>query len=217
MLDYDPDPEATEGVTNAQELVDRLAAIWPAFGEAGWLSTISTSSAIRAKQTRDWLRPPEGMHVYVLVTGDVARWRELAKVRLWLAGYGYCKLASPNRHTGVCNILECCLVDLTVFSPERLDYVAGATIVKSAPFCQDRPPPKLHLGGVLDLDSLPDITEDERQAYASLVAKGRARIEPKQRRLIREHIARETSEVSDVEQEIDARLARAERGELDPS
>jgi Domain of unknown function (DUF927) len=62
------------------------------------------------------------MHVYVLATGDMARWRELAKVRLWLAGYGYCKLASPNRHTGVASILERCLVDSTVFSPERLDY-----------------------------------------------------------------------------------------------
>jgi hypothetical protein len=84
--------------------IDRLARIWPAFGEVGWLATVSTSGAIRDKQMQDWLRPPEGLHVYLSVTGDVARWRELAKVRLWLAGYGYCKLASPNRHTGVCNI-----------------------------------------------------------------------------------------------------------------
>jgi hypothetical protein len=175
------------------------------------------TSAIRDKQTRDWLRPPEGMHVYVLVTGDVGRWREIAKVRLWLAGYGHCKLASLNRHTGVANILERCLMDLTVFSPERLDYVAGARIAKSAPFYQDRPQPELHPGGVLDLDSLPDITADEYQAYATVVAEARVRLEPEQRRLIREHIARETSDVSDVEQAIDARLARAEGGELDAS
>ena len=219
MLDYDPEPEATHRLTGAQELMDRLEAIWPAFGEVGWLSTVSTSSAIRNKKTQAWLKPPEGMHVYVLATGDVARWRELATVGLWLAGYGYCKLASPNRHTGVCNILERCLVDLTVFSPERLDYVAGAQIAKTAPFYQDRPAPELHPGLVLDLDSLPDVTDEERQAYAAWVAEARARIEPEQRRRICAHIASGPLELSEtaIEQEITRRLDHAKRGALDAS
>jgi hypothetical protein len=217
MLDYDPEPEATYRLSSAEELIERLGAIWPAFGELGWLATVSTSSAIRNKQTQEWLRPPEGMHVYVLVTGDVARWRELVEVRLWLAGYGYCRLASPNRHTGVCNILERCLVDLTVFSPERLDYVAGAQIAKRTPFFQDRPPPELHAGGVLDLDSLPDITEDERHAYTALRAEARSRIAPEQCRLIRAHITNATPDLPEaaIEREIDSRLDRAARGELD--
>jgi hypothetical protein len=217
MLDYDPEPEAIERLTGTHELMDRLARIWPAFSEVGWLATVSTSSAIRDKQTGDWLRPPEGLHVYILATGDVARWRELAKVRLWLAGYGYCRLASPNRHTGVASILERCLVDLTVFSPERLDYVAGAKIAKNAPFYQDWPNPELHPGGVLDLDSLPDVTEEEHNKYTALLAEARSRIEPEQRRLIRAHItsASPGRPESEVEHEINTRLAHAERGELD--
>jgi hypothetical protein len=82
MLDYDPEPESTNRCDTAQDLIDRLASIWPTFTDIGWLATVSTSSAIKRKHTQEWLRPPEGMHVYLLVTGDVVRWRELATVRL---------------------------------------------------------------------------------------------------------------------------------------
>lgn len=218
MCDYDPAPEAPETIASAHELVTRLTGIWPAWADVGWLATTSTSSAIRNKKTSDWLTPPEGMHVYLLATGDVVRFRDIASIQLWLAGTGYCKLASQNRHTGVCNILERCLIDLTVFSPERLDYVAGAKIDKSVPFYQDRPAPELHPGIVLDLDSLPDVTEDERADYARLVAEARARVAPEQRAKVRTHIATATPALPDaeVEHEMTTRLARAERGDLDP-
>jgi hypothetical protein len=153
MCDYDPAPEAPETMTSAGELIARLTGIWPAFAEAGWLATTSTSSAIRDKQTQAWLKPPAGMHVYLLVTGNITRFREQARVRLWLAGTGYCKLATPNKDTGVASLLERCLIDLTVLSPERLDYVAGALIPPGAPFYQDCPAPELHPGLVLDLEA----------------------------------------------------------------
>jgi len=185
MCDYDPAPEAPETMASAGELIARLTGIWPAFAEAGWLATTSTSSAIRDKQTHAWLKPPEGMHVYLLVTGNVARFREHARVRLWLAGTGYCKLATPNKDTGVASILERCLIDMTVFSPERFEYVAGAHIATAAPFFQDRPAPELHAGQVLDLDTLPDVTAAERADYARLVAEARARVAPEQRATVR--------------------------------
>ena len=124
----------------------------------------------------------------------------------------------PNSHTGVASILERCLIDLTVFSPERLDYVAGALIDKSAPFVQDRPAPALRAGGVLALDSLPDVTEDERREYAQLVAEARRCVAPEQRHIIRDHItiAMPTMPDAEVEREITTRLDRAERGEVAP-
>ena len=216
MFDYDPAPEAPVTIASAGELLARLTAMWPALTAVGWVTTTSTSSAIRDKQTHDWLKPPAGMHVYVLATGDVARWRALANVRLWLAGTGYCKLATPNKHTGVASILERCLIDMTVFSPERLDYVAGAQIPKSAPFYQDRPAPELHPGGCLDLDSLPDVTADDHAQYATLVAEAKTRIAPEQRRLVRVHITSATPAMPDtaIEQAITTRIGQAERGEL---
>jgi hypothetical protein len=218
MCDYDPAPEAPERIASAHELMTRLAGIWPALAAVGWVATTSTSSAIRAKKTGNWLKPPEGMHVYLLATGDVARFRDSARVRLWLAGTGYCKLATPNKHTGVANLLERALIDLTVFSPERLDFVAGALIAPNAPFFQDRPAPELHPGSVLALDALPDVTPDERTAYTRLVAEARVCMASVQRRLIRTHIAHAIPTMPDaeVEQEITTRLARAERGEITP-
>jgi hypothetical protein len=219
MCDYDPAPEAPETVASAQELVTRLTGLWPALAEAGWLATTSTSSAIRCKKTGDWLRPPEGMHTYFIGTGDVVRFRDILKIRLWLAGTGYCKLATPNKHTGVASLLERCLIDMTVFSPERLDYVAGAQIAPSAPFYQDRPVPELHPGRVLDLDSLPDVTATERADYARLVAEARARVAPEQRAKVRAHITTATPSLPDAEVEriVTTRITQAEHGEIDPA
>jgi hypothetical protein len=216
MFDYDPDPAAPEGIPSANALVARLAGIWPALADAGWLATTSTSSAIRDKQTGGWLCPPEGMHVYVLTLGDVARFREILKVRLWLAGYGFCKLATPNAQTGVAAVLERAIVDLTVFSPERLDYVAGAIIDPGAPFYQDRPAPELRPGSILDLDALPDVTPEERAEYARRVAEAHDQVAPARRAKVRTHITTATPALpeAEVEREITTRLDRAARRKL---
>jgi hypothetical protein len=218
MFDYDPDPAAPEGIASAGALLTRLTGLWPALANVGWLATTSTSSAIRDKQTGAWLRPPEGMHVYVLTTGNVARLREWLTVKLWVAGYGFCKLATPNAQTGVAAVLERAMVDLMVFSPERLDFVAGACIAKRAPFYQDRPAPELHPGIVCDLDTLPDVAPEERMAYAWLVAEAHNRLVPERRAKIHRHITTATPSLPapEVEREITTRLARAARGELEP-
>lgn len=218
MLDRDPEPEAAP-LANAEELMRCMTGVLPAFAEVGWLATSSTSSAIREKQSGDWLTPPDGWHIYLLATGDVARFGDLLKVRLWLTGYGFCKLATQNTQTGVCAILERALVDLMVFSPERLDYVAGALIDKRAPFYQDRPAPELHAGCVLDLDAFPDVTDEERAQYATLVAEAKEPLAPERRARVRTHITTATPTLpeTEVEQEITARLTHAERGELAPA
>lgn len=147
------------------------------------------------------------------------RFRDLLKVRLWLAGHGFCKLATPNQQTGVCAVLERALVDLSVFSPERLDYVAGALIHEDAPFYQDRPAPELHAGGVLDVDAFPDITDEERAQYATLVAEAKERLAPERRAKVHAHITTVTPALpeAEVEQEITARLDRMERAVLEPT
>lgn len=217
MLDVDPYPEVVTPET-ASELIQQLALTWPGFAEVGWLATVSTRSAIKDKQTHAWLTPPAGFHVYILATGDVARFQDLARVRLWLAGTGYCKLASVNAYTGVSAVLERCMIDLAVFSPERLDYIAGAIIPKNAPFYQDRPPPVLHPGAVLDLDALPQVTDDDRQQYVVLVQAEHARVTPAREAAVRAHI-QQASPALDAEaiaQEITARLARTAGGFLLP-
>ena len=49
--------------------------------QVGYLRTYSTRSAIRSKgRPWTWLVPPSGMHVYIVTTGDVLRFRELLKL-----------------------------------------------------------------------------------------------------------------------------------------
>jgi hypothetical protein len=217
MLDRDPEPEA-EPIANAENLLRRMAGVLPAFADIGWLATSSTSSAIRSTQTDEWLKLPDGWHIYFVATGDVERFTDLLKVRLWLAGYGFCKLATQNKQTGVCAILERALVDLTVFSPERLDYVSGALIDKNAPFYQDRPAPALHAGGVLDLDAFPEVTDEERSQYIALVTAAKDRLAPERRAKVCAHITTTRPELpeAEVEEEITTRLTHAERCELAP-
>ena len=178
MFDRDDNPEDPAQVTTAEALLALLAPLLPGLADAGVLTTVSTSSGIRDKQTNDWLIPPTGSHSYFLARGDLARFVGLLKIRLWNAGYGFCKLGTPNAQTGVAAVLERAAVDLMVFSPERLDYVAGARIAKNAPFYQDRGEPRLLPGGLLDLDAFPDVTPAERQAYEARLTAAKAALAP---------------------------------------
>ena len=219
MFDYDPDSTAQIKVTSAEALIEHMATLWPVFGQVGYLTTTSTRSAIRPKgQPEVWLTPPHGMHIYLLVRGNVARFRELLRIKLWCAGLGFCKLARANKDTGVAAMLERALVDLTVLSPERLDYVAGAQIARGAPFYQDRPTPELHPGIVLDLDALPDATDEERQDYARRLEAAKALLNPEQWETIRAYITTHKPEMPEAEQEqeITRRITRAEQDELAP-
>lgn len=219
MLDYDPDPGAPNQVQSAAALMEQLAQVLPAFAEVGYLHTTSTRSAIRPKdQPAVWLTPPHGMHLYLLACGNMVRFRELLKIKLWCAGLGFCKLATANKHTGVAAVLERALVDLTVLSPERLDYVSGAEIARGAPFYQDRPAPVLHPGGVLALDAMPEVSEAERQEYARRLEAAKETLRPTQRDTIRVRLLEQTPDLptAEQEQEIDRRITRAERSELAP-
>jgi hypothetical protein len=184
MFDRDDNVEDPTKLTTADELFHLLNPILPGITEAGAVVTRSTSSAIRAKGTDEWLIPPYGFHAYVLARGNLTRFVELLTLRLWNAGYGYCKLATPHAQTGVAAVLTRAAVDLSVFSPERLDYVAGARIAKNAPFYQDRGEPRLIAGGILDLDAFPGVTGEERKEYNERLAVAKAAIAPERFRKV---------------------------------
>lgn len=220
MFDVDPDPAAPyEAVSNPQDLIDRLTAVIPELSGMGWLATCSTSSAIRCKSTGAWLKPPAGMHIYILARGDVDRFVKTLKVRLWLAGLGFCKLATPNQKTGVAAVLERAIVDMSVFSPERLDYMAGAQIPSNAPFYQDRPEPLLQPGSVVNLDSIPKPTPAERRDYHQRVATAKRALQPEREQIIAERYRAEspTADTATVKRHVKQRLAQAEAGELEPN
>ena len=216
MLDRDDNTEDPTPITTAEDLLRRLDSVLSGMSEAGRVVTTSTSSGIRSKATQEWLVPPTGFHVYLLARGHLPRFVDLLAVRLWNAGYGYCKLATPNKQTGVAAVLVRTVVDLSVFSPERLDYVAGARIPKQAPFYQDRGAPDLREGGSLDLDAFLDVTPEERQDYTARVAAAKAALAPERFRLVKEVIeAQDSSLAADhLDALVQQRLAHHDGGYL---
>ncbi|MEL6776505.1 MAG: DEAD/DEAH box helicase family protein [Cyanobacteria bacterium J06597_16] len=160
LLDHDPEPGRPE--LNADEFWAELSRVVPELAGVGRVTTVSTSSAIYEKATGRCLKPATGHHTYIPVRGDVARLVELLKVRCWAHGAAFHKLASPNAQTGVASILERFITDLTVFSPERLVYEAGAIVPDE--WEQRRPAPRVAEGGLLNLDALPEPTTAEREA-----------------------------------------------------
>ena len=218
MFDHDDNPEDPHPLTTAEELCTLLAPLLPGITAAGRLVTTSTSSGIRSKATQEWLIPPSGFHCYLLVRGDLKRFVDLLTVRLWNAGYGYCKLATPNKQTGVAAVLTRAVVDLAVFSPERLDYVAGARLAKDAPFYQDRGEPQLVEGDIFDLDRLPEVTDEERREYTERLAAAKANIAPARFQKVKETIEAADATLSPAEVETLARqrLEHQEEGYLPP-
>ena len=219
MFDVDPDPAAQyEPVSTPQDLINRVTAVMPDLAGMGWLATCSTSSAIRSKATGEWLKPPAGMHVYFLARGDVDQFVKTLKVKLWCAGLGFCKLTTPTRDTGVTRTLERAIVDMTVFYPERLDYVAGAEIPSNAPFFQDRPEPILTPGHVVNLDAIARPTPAERREYHQRVAAAKRALQPEREHIIAERVRAEkpAADTATVKRHVKQRLAQADAGELEP-
>jgi hypothetical protein len=218
MLDRDDNPQDHTKLQTVEELIALLTPLFPGIARAGRVVTVSTSSAIRSKATKEWLVPPRGFHIYLLVRGTLPRFVDLLKVRLWNAGYGYCCLVSPNTRTGVASVLERTCIDLAVYSAERLDYVAGARIAKHEPFYQDRGVPTLVPGDVLELDTFPDLTPEERQDYQRRLAEAKAQIAPERFRLVKEVVEHDEPTLTppQVETIVRQRLEHIDGGWLAP-
>ena len=219
LLMFDVDAAHSQHPPDSPEqLLEALAGLWPGMRNVGWCMTVSTSSAIKNKQSGEWLTPPTGMHVYVLAYGNLDRWRSLLRARLWLAGLGRCILATPNAATGVSAILERFLVDLSVFSPERVDYCTGARIAKEAPFVQDRPPPRLHPGALLDLDAWPDLTPEEDAQVNTLIQSARATVAPERAERVRAALRVQAPALpaETIEAQVAHQLLQCDRGILAP-
>ena len=174
LLDHDPEPGKPD--LTADEFWSELCGLVPELSALARLVTTSTSSGIYHSETGECLKPEAGHHTYLQVTGDVNRLVELIKVRGWMHGASFFKLANANIKTGVQAILERHILDTAVFSAERLVYEAGAQFESGSPLEQRRTPPRLYAGDVLNLNELPAPTADEIALAAVNKAAARAEI-----------------------------------------
>ena len=176
LLDHDAEPDKPD-LTKDEFWNDTINVI-PEMAGTGRLTTTSTSSGIYNRDTGECLRPENGHHTYILARGDVERFVEIYKARCWLKGAAFFKLANPNQSTGTSSILERFPSDVAVFSPERLVYEAGALLPPTLE--QRRSAPQVIEGSVLDLDTIPDLTSEEKLIAEANRLDARSLIEEKQ-------------------------------------
>ncbi len=162
MIDYDPLPGVAP--TQPDALLKIIADILPGFEIAACVVTHSTSSCINDENGLEVTGTGAGYHIYFMLTPgtDVKRFVEIFKTRSWIAGYGYIMISKSGAML-VRNIL----FDEFVFSPERLDFVAGAVIPDG--WTQTRPEPVYKTGTVFDPATLPDLTDAETRQCKALV------------------------------------------------
>ncbi len=141
------------------EVVELIAEVMPEILQAGWVSTPSTSACIYDKDGNELRGEGSGSHIYFFVENgrDIPRFLEVLGKRLFLIGYGRVEIS----RSGV--LLARTLVDLSVGSPERLDFAAGAVCQNG--LAQKLPAPIVKEGIYLNTALLPDLTPEEEIAY----------------------------------------------------
>jgi len=140
MLDYDPDEG--QAPMEYQDVIKTVDSVCPGFAAIPKVLAYSTSSCIYDRDIEIKERGA-GFHLYFLVKkgDDLPRFAKTLFHRLWLAGYGYIKLSRSGA------MLPRTIFDTAVFSPERLDFVAGAHFMGSNRLSQRRPDPIYIPGG----------------------------------------------------------------------
>lgn len=120
LLNHAPSPRMPEHMrcNSPTEFMEKLASIAPEFAGIEYCGAASASNGIINVKTGE-VHGHDGLHCYILIDeADLRALREWLRAKCWLGGYGYIELG----RNGV--MLERCIVDITVLSPERLIYEA---------------------------------------------------------------------------------------------
>ncbi len=140
---FDHDPKPGQPALTPDEFINVICEVWPGFAELPTVCTPSTSACIYDLDGNQLTGPGAGFHLYFLCP-RANRLPELADLlfkRLWLLGRGYIFLSKIGA------MLPRTVFDKTVFSPERLDFVAGANCIN----CEQRLPDPVYRPGRLEV------------------------------------------------------------------
>ena len=119
---------------------------------------------------------------------DIPRYLETLGKRLFLAGMGRIELSRSGA------ALQRTLIDLSVGSPERLDFVAGAVCEDG--LVQRLPEPTVKNGEMLDTSTLADLTPEEEQAFTAIVADLTRQAKPTQEKVKADYVEIESAKLS---------------------
>jgi len=141
LLDYDYFKGLKECNT-AKEYRDTLINIDPLFSNVEMLILPSSSSKIYKDDKL--LINSHGLHCYLMINGDIDKFKNYLWYSCWAKGYGSIKLASDG------SILPRTIFDKAVFSPERLIFEAPPHLEKG--LSQKKITPFYCKGNILNVD-----------------------------------------------------------------
>ena len=169
MLDYDPSKKGF-CIKSSDEMMQVLSRLSSIFENTAYCARGSLSAGVH--QTGQLPTANGGFHLYIPVNdaSDIPRFGKALFQRLWLAGFGHIDLSANG------SLLVRSIIDATVFSAERLDFV-GAPIVGDG---LDWTPPELHYrkGGYLDTRALFDLDIEESEQIESFIIDAKKAAQP---------------------------------------
>ena len=195
MFDHDPAP-GRDALSPAQ-LFEAVTAVWPEFADLPKVVTGSTSAYVFDQTGKQLTGRESGFHAY-FPCRPAAALPALAEVllrRLWLTGHGYIFISRAG------SMLVRTAFDASVFSPERIDFVAGAKCSKD---CVQRLPAPDYLPGRLqenaDIPLPPPLTQAEENLFDALVKADKEKKRP------------EAEKIRGVRMKQEVEILRTERG-----
>lgn len=191
LLFFDYDSRGDGQDISPDQFIDIIVSIIPEFEHTAKVINYSASAFIFDQDGKQ-VNKGDGFHIYFIVDDgkDVERFYNVLFRRLWLNGYGYIGNSSAGSQ------LIRTIFDTFVFSPERLDFVAGAVCRDG--LIQRRPAPEYIDGGVLDTHLLNDLTDEEQDKYEQLVENAKAENQPVTDEISRIYSKRETERLIDL-------------------
>ncbi len=148
MIDID------EAVTSVDEALSRFFSLFPEMGALpGGHWVMASAGAYIKTVDGKWLTELSGLHIYFAIpnTFEIADIKRYLQVQSWLCGAGRFDVSTHKfGHT----LLERHFIDMSVFSPERLDFIGGSEC--SDGLVQERPAPKWYASP--EVGRVPDFT-----------------------------------------------------------
>ncbi len=185
MVDYDP--EDCQPQLDYKDVISIIDSVCTGFAKIAKVLTFSTSSCIYFKN-EELRGKSAGFHLYFLVQDgtDLPRFKELLSKRLWIKGYGYIKISRAGA------MLSRTVFDEAVFSPERLDFVAGAELTDG--LVQKRPWPEYISGSLpcLDTSNFSSLTLLENNQFKKALETAQSEAKPRQFKIQTEYINKES-------------------------
>jgi hypothetical protein len=167
LFDHDISPYMPKHLRcdSPDKLMSTLRQAIPQLAMVGYSGTNSCSSGITITATGEPYQGGGGLHAYIVVKGvDLESFQRSLAIKLWNAGFGYIAFARNGA------MLERCIVDLTVLSPERLIYEAEPILGEGLSRC---PREWQHRDGTALTGDF-NVTADDSAEYKRRVATAKA-------------------------------------------